>query len=322
MPTPDDLAGQVAALRASLIADAPTPATDEADMARVSEVALETIRAGKPQPRPTELRIRLAGKAIPGHDVPVASAAKILEAMQGAVTAVGSAVEKQKTVKSPRRPDGKRIGIRRATELRLNANISPGSVVFHLQGFAEDIGDPEDLTTGLSDTLVDVAISELFKVLRDAEEDSGDNLGHLTDRLRSHGAMVASKLKALAEVTSNSEVELDLGLWAASGARKQVYFRNRGAAAILEAVERNRERTEPAIEVIGTLNTVSDGVDKVRLTIDGGSPLLMDVSQEVGLTLGKLLGRRVVAEVETTITWKLATGRETSRHRLLAAAEA
>ena len=96
-------------------------------------------------------------------------------------------------------------------------------------------------------------------------------------------------------------------------------LKRRGAEAIKEAVERNRQRTEPET-LTGVLHTVSDGADKLRMTLDDDvTQLRMDVEPAVGLHLGAMLGQRVVAEVITTIKWKLASGKERRSYELLSA---
>ncbi len=95
----------------------------------------------------------------------------------------------------------------------------------------------------------------------------------------------------------------------------------RGADAIKEAVERNRERKQQ-ISVTGVLNTVSDGADMLRLTLDdGGKQVRMNVEPDVGVQLGPLLGKRVSAEVALTVKWNLATGREKFTYTMISATE-
>jgi hypothetical protein len=132
-------------------------------------------------------------------------------------------------------------------------------------------------------------------------------------------AMVGSKLNMLAEYAVESEIELDLGHRSPTGGRHSVILKRRGAEAIKEAVERNRQRTETET-ITGVLHTVSDGADKLRMTLDDEvTQLRMDVEPVVGLHLGAMLGQRVVAEVETTIKWKLASGKERRSYELLSA---
>ena len=55
--------------------------------------------------------------------------------------------------------------------------------------------------------------------------------------------------------------------------------------------------------------TLDDGVSQVRLRVEPG----------VGVGLGHLLGKRIVAEVTKTVKWKLASGREKRSYVLISA---
>jgi hypothetical protein len=306
-------------LRDRILTSALPPADDVADFMMVMGEARQTIEQDRIVPRGTEVRVRLAGDGVPGHDVPVHLAAQLLDALQGAITAVGSSLHKSEHIKAPKHADtGKRIGVRAATELRLSPTIGAGSVVFFLEGPAEKLRDDE-LIPVRADSLVDTAVVELFAVLKKADADSPDHIGQLTDELNRLGAMVGSKLNTLASFAVASDIELDLGHRSPSGDRHAVFLGRRGAEAINEAVERNRERVKPET-FTGVLNTVSDGADKLRMTLDDEkTQLRMDVEPAVGLHLGAMLGQRVVAETETTIKWKLASGKERRSYELLSA---
>jgi hypothetical protein len=307
-------------LRQRILAEAPPPAADPADFARVTREARLAISRGRVAPRGSEVRVRIAGAGVPGHDLPVHLAAQLLDALQGAITAVGSALHKSNKVKPPKDAAGKPLGIKKATELRLSSNIGAGSVVFFLEGTPEDLKGDELFTQG-SDGLVDLAVSELFGVLATAQSDDADQIGKLTSDLQRLGAMTASKLNRLAERTAENELELDLGHWSPSGSRKSAVLARRGADAIKDAIERNRVRHVRQV-LRGTLNTVSDGADMLRMTLDDDvTQRRLSVDPEIGVTLGSLLGKRVTAEVETTIRWKVASGRERRTYKLESAEE-
>lgn len=306
-------------LRRRILVEAPPPADDIADFMVLKSEARRIMEQDRIIPRGSQLRVRLAGMGVPGNDVPVHLAAQLLDALQGAITAVGSFVHKSDNVKTPKHADtGKRLGIKKATELRLSPTIGAGSVVFFLEGAAEKLRDDE-LIPVRANSLVDAAVVELFAILEKAESDSEDHIGELTDELKRLGAMAGSKLNTLAECAIESEIDLDLGHRSPSGDRHAVILKRRGAEAIKEAVERNRQRTEPET-LTGVLHTVSDGADKLRMTLDDDvTQLRMDVEPAVGLHLGAMLGQRVVAEVITTIKWKLASGKERRSYELLSA---
>ena len=60
---------------------------------------------------------------------------RLLNALQGAITAVGSSVQKSKHLKTPKDPQtGKRSGIKKATEMHLSPTIGSGSDCKHASG--------------------------------------------------------------------------------------------------------------------------------------------------------------------------------------------
>ncbi len=136
--------------------------------------------------------------------------------------------------------------------------------------------------------------------------------------MRKHGAMVASKLSKIAQRSLDSEIVLDLRHWSRAGRRGETRLSRRGATALHAAAERNRERTEPE-KAAGRLRTVSDGADQMRMTLDDGSNLQMSVDASQGVLLGPLLGKRVEVEMEVTVRWQLASGRETRSRSLVRA---
>ena len=99
MPTHDvepDAPIDLEALRARIIADAPPPAADPADFQLIADEARRAMERGDVVSRGTQLRFRLTGDGVRGNDIPVHSAARLLDALQGAITAVGSSVQKSK----------------------------------------------------------------------------------------------------------------------------------------------------------------------------------------------------------------------------------
>ena len=322
MPTHDvepDAPIDLEALRARIIADAPPPAADPADFQLIADEARRAMERGDVVSRGTQLRVRLTGDGVRGNDIPVHSAARLLDALQGAITAVGSSVQKSKHLKTPKDPQtGKRSGIKKATEMHLSPTIGSGSVVFFLEGEAEQLTGDELLPVG-TDGLLDTAVAEFFDVIKAAQSDDAGSIGLLTDILRKHGAMVASKLNSLAEETVNRDLELDMGHRAPSGGRNAATLQRRGSQAIKDAVDRNRDRTEE-VTLTGVLHTVSDGADMLRMTLDDGvSQVRLRVEPGVGVGLGHLLGKRIVAEVTETVKWKLASGREKRSYVLISA---
>ncbi|MGW4947206.1 hypothetical protein ACWEOZ_37100 [Actinoplanes sp. NPDC004185] len=306
-------------VRSRILETAPEPAEQSVDFARLTGEARWAIEHGELPPQRPEVRVRLFGDGVHGHTIAVHTAMQLLDSFQGAVTAVGSAMRRLTDARPSAGPDGKPIGIKKLTELKMNSNIGAGSVVFFLEGSAPPPLAQDGLVQTASDGFVDEALRSLLRVLETAQEDDPDDPSQLVEQMQRFGVQVASKLDALAEQAINNGIDVDLGLRSTGGRRAQAVLGRRGAAAIRYAVERNKTRSIQET-ILGRLRTVSDGADKIRVTLDDDiTQIKMGVEPDVGVTLGPLLGRRVVAEVETTITWKLATGKERRTYKLLTA---
>lgn len=308
-PQPDE----IAELRRQIIGAAEPPAEDVADFDRLANRALVTMTTGAAPAAATEIRVRLAGKGVPEHSVPVHVASQLLDGLQSTVTAVGSALRKRSDTPKHHR----KIGIKQATELTISPQIQSGSVVFFLEHVPaqSDEGTFSDIAV---ETVVDQATEKLFKVMESAERDDPDELGGLEVELQRLGAMVASKLDTLASNALAAEIDLDLGLRTPAGRRKSVVLRSRGAHAIRDAVDRSRER-ETFETVSGKLRTVSDGADKVRIELPDKTIIRAAVGNELGLNLGPWLGKIIDAEIESTVRWNLTTGKERKTHKLVGA---
>ena len=305
----------------SRLADLPgDPGRDADDFKRVAQRARAADLAGEELTPVTELRVRLAGGGVDGHYVPVHQASQLLDLLQGTITAIGSAVRKRDNLQTPKNQMGRRVGVKEATEFRFGPEVAPGSLIFHLVSSPKITPTPDATLpgTGQTDGLVDVAVRQLFDVLRVAETDEGADIGDLTETIRRYGSMVASKLSQLAKQSLAADIDLDLGHWSRSGSRGQSHMSNRGANAIRVAAERNKHRTEPET-LTGRLRTVSDGVDHLRLTRDDDTTIRIAVDPDLGLTLGPLLGKSVILHVSTDVKWQLTTGREVRTRHLVSA---
>lgn len=311
MTTPDEA---VRSLRQSILRDAPTPASDPADFARLQDEARTAMLTGRIEPPAPEVRVRLFGEGAEGHDIPVETASRILGTIQGIVTAVGSAVRNSGRM----RQTGKRLSLARATELRLSPTIGTGSVVFFLRGRPAPAPEQPALGTTGTNTLLDLALGDLFGLLRKAQADEGSDAGALIADIQRLGSRVASRLNALAEEAIEKGVDVDLGWRSPDGRRDAVQLERRAARAIQDAVEASREQVVQE-HVVGILHTASDGSDLIRLTPDAGKSLRMRVDPEIGATLGPLLTKRVAATVESRIIWHIASGREHIIRRLVSA---
>lgn len=313
-PALDDLLRRLATLRGD-------PGRDLDDFARISERARLADLTGELPPTVTELRVRLAGVGVDGNHVPVHHASQILDLIQGSVTAIASAARKRDRVTAPKDGRGRRVGIREATELRIGPETAPGSLVFHLSSSPHLISDSEEVLPGTeaSDGLVDVAVRRFFDVVGLAQGDKAEDIGVLSESIRRDGSIVASKLAQLADRALAAEVDLDLGHLSQSGRRSTAQLGSRGALALRAAAERNKRRTE-AEELTGVLRTVSDGADQLRLHRDDDKEVRIAVDPEIGVSLGPLLGKKVVIQVEAEVRWNLTSGKETRTRHLISAA--
>lgn len=310
------------ALRRLYLASAGDPIDDPAELDRLGARSLAGARGLPPRPDSPEVRIRMHGAGVPGHDLPVHTASVILDAFQGAVTAVGSALRRLKQAQLPS-VEGRRPSTAEVTELRLQADVAPGSVVFFLSGPVEQTTGLELPGTVSTETFLDVTLRRLFALLdeAEAEADSADQISSLVDDLRILGADAAVHLNKLVKRTLQSEVDLDLGWRNADGRRARASLQRRGGLALQDAIDRSRVQVDE-VTLVGTLHTVSDGSDLLRLELEDGKTVRIAVDAELGLTLGPLLGRRVEVVAERTTTRNITTGGTTTAYHVIRAEEA
>lgn len=312
MATPDE----VSVLRARILETAPDPAGDAVDFLRDVTRAAALATGQELGPDAPEVRVRLHGPGVVGHGVPVAAASGLLDALQGAVTAVGAARRRRRD-----RPAGDGAGRRppvvAATELWLHADVLPGSVVFFLTGPPESTTGGELAGTISTETFLDQTVRELFGVLDAAGSDSAAAPGELRDSLRGLGADATGRLDRLARRSLDSDVEVDLAWRNAAGGRARAALRRRGARALRDAADAARVQESEA-DFVGVLRTVSDGADLLRLArADNGKEIRLKVEQDAGAGLGGMLTHRVRVRAAVTTTWNLKRGTETSTYSLI-----
>lgn len=312
MGTADEVHGLLQRLEQYALDEGMSPASAPAEGARLVGLAREALVTGSVPARRTELFVRFAGVGVRDNRMPVARATELLERIQEAVTAIGSAEMKRAGVTRIRRA-GKAIGRREAMTLLMTPDVMPGSLVFRLEApdDADSIDAHQSKLTGTDhvDGVLDAAMGSLMNLIRAAEEDSSEDVGSLAEKMRPFGSIATSKLSQLAEQSQRADVEVDLGLWSRGGSRRREVLRARGARALRDAAERNKVRT--SIEVFeGVLRTVSDGADKWRLELPSGDDLTLTVDEVDATAAGALLLKRVRATVEVRTTWILASGKE------------
>lgn len=305
MTTPDQRAAALKARLAKASLDAPR---DSTELASISTHAM--LRdAGYPitEQRP-QLDVRLHGRAVPGHDVPVRQATSILGTIQEAVSACGQAVAKKATAAG-----SIHSAILHATELRFSPALGFGSVVFHLDGTSEQItGDEIPETTG-TETLLDLVFRTLFKIIDVAQIDDPAKSSPV-EHLRLLGPRTAKHLNDLAKEITESEIDVDF-TWRSRVESSKTTLGRRGALALKDAIERTKE--EVTIQRIrGTLSTVSTLVHP-QLLADDGQRINLAVTPEAAAHLGAYYNRRVEVQVEQSRNWNITTGRETYTYKLI-----
>lgn len=318
MTTPSDSAPQpvdLDALRAQILSNVEDPAETPEDFARVAAEARRAIATGSVRRRPSALRVRLFGLGVLEHEIPVHSAARILDALQGAVTATGEAVRRKGALPATSK-DAQRTTAE-ATELFLSPRIAPGSVVFFLEAREKRPAAGGQLVNEDVDGLVDVAVQRLFDVLDLAGGEEVAERQALEESMRDLGVRAASRIAGLANASLQEDVEVDLALRTPRGRRAKGTLTRRTSVALQHAFAQASDRVERH-QLVGILHTVSDGADPLRMEVEGQRPdIRLAVEAQVGAGLGPLLGRRISADVEVTVKWQAASGRETRSYRLL-----
>ncbi|MGW4878931.1 hypothetical protein ACWEPI_20510 [Streptomyces sp. NPDC004262] len=306
MPTSDERA---AALRSRLEhLDLPTAPNDSSALTRMSLQSMMRDSGVAPQERDPRLDVRLHGAAIPAHDVPVREATSILGSLQEAVSACGQAIAQKATAAG-----SLSASILRATELRFSPALGFGSVVFHLGGATEALTGDEIPETIGTETLLDKVFQELFMVLDFAEKDQIME-NDAVEQLRHLGPRLAKHLNELAKEIMDSEIDVGL-TWRSRSFSADTALKRRGALALKDAIERNREEVSRQT-LSGVLSTVSTVVRPQLTTLDGRR-IDMSVDVNVAATLGSFYNREVEVDVEVRRLWSIATDRETLNYKLL-----
>lgn len=311
-------------LEATILANAPeVPMKSPAELSEASARAHRAIVQGTYGNEPTELRVRLHGDGVLGHQVPADQAGALLKQTQLVVRWIGARLRNLSDEKQLPAKKGDRLAVKDATRLFLRPQLGAGSLIFDLVGAdhtdsADDDGQGQ-VVDGASqvDALLDRALLELLAIVDSSEADSPEALGELSEYVARMGPRVASQLRQLSTHVTDEEINIELRWRSPRGSQKSSNLTRRGALAIKDAVDRNKVRTDE-IHITGLLETVSAGKDQVRIETPE-EPFKMDVDADLGVTLGNLLHREVTARVERTTTWH-NSGKETKDYRLLGVA--
>ncbi|SDY82688.1 hypothetical protein SAMN05661080_04728 [Modestobacter sp. DSM 44400] len=167
------------------------------------------------------------------------------------------------------------------------------------------------------DGLVDVAVQRLFDVLDLAGAEQVADRQTLEESMRELGVRAAARIAGLANASLQEDVEVDLALRTPRGRRAKGLLSRRASVALQHAFAQASDRVERH-HLVGILHTVSDGPDLLRMEVEGArGDLRLAVQPQVGAGLGPLLSKRIAADVEVTVKWHAASGRETRSYRLL-----
>lgn len=320
MSSASDRARLVQEARDRILAAAPQPFDDIAEVVRRSTRAHQKQVTGDRSVDPSEVLVRFHGKGVHGHLLAMDYAGQLLSDLQKTITWIGSRIRKdldQTAIASGKRLTH-RSGIKESTRLYLQPQLSAGSLVFHLVAAQVDDQEAQALpVSGELETMLDQSMKRLMSIIGSAQDDSGGDLGELTSAIQQLGPRVASSLDRLADNVVKHEINVDLTWSHAVGARQAAKLGRRGALAIQDAVTRNRVRSS-TIDLVGLLETVSVGKDPIRIETGDGVVYKMSVAPDLGARLGVLLHQRVAARATETVTWHVS-GKETKRYVLLAA---
>lgn len=318
-------ADRLRALEASILEGTSDESPDSpAEVSEISARAHRAIVRGTYGNEPTELRVRLHGDGVVGHQVPADQAGALLRQTQLVVRWIGARLRTLADEKQMPAKKGERLAVKDATRLFLQPQFGAGSLIFDLVGADHAAGEGDDdqgqVVDGAShvDALIDRALLELLSIVDSSEADSPEALGELSNYVARMGPRVASQLKQLSTHVTEDEINIELRWRSPRGSQKRSNLTRRGALAIKDAVDRNKVRTDE-IFITGMLETVSTGKDQVRIETPE-EPFKMDVDAELGVTLGNLLHREVTARVERKTIWH-NSGRETMDYWLLAVTE-
>lgn len=306
MTTPDE---RLEDLRRRALAADIDPVSDPEELARLSVRALLTDVGAPVRPDRPEMDIRLHGPGISGHQVPVREATAILSSIQESIASIGQALRHEPTSRGVIQTE-----VLKATELRISPTVGTGSVIFHLTGPGEEVSGNEAVALTGTDTLVDMAMRELFSLVEQSEAHELTT-NTLAQELRRLGPRVAKHLSELVKSVVEDEINVDFTWRNPRGRRQRASLQRRSALVIHEAIQRNKVEMK-VVELTGTLETVST-VKKAELKTDDQGRVLLSVDTGMAGSLGPFFNQQVGVSAEQTTKWSTNTGKETRTFRLL-----
>lgn len=306
----DDQRDRVEALRQRIRA-ARSNLPDAPDIAALQRLGDEDLqRQLGIDPRSDGLDVRLHGKGVVDHHVPVRKATAILSSIQETITAIGQAVTRTPTSRGTIER-----WIQDATQLTLSPRLSTGSLVFHLANRAAQEPALFNSVEPGSTSLVDDAVVEMMGVLNQGEDGVADgDVQPLAARLRRFGPRTGKHLHDLVTRVVEDDIDVEM-VWRSTKRPTRVDLRRDGASLVRDAITRN-EHDSSVVQVTGRLQTVSV-VRSADLITDDGLRYKIVVPAEWRPLLGRYFNRTVDATLRELVTWSTATGVERRTYELV-----
>lgn len=248
--------------------DDPLPTSSE-ELSRISQEVAST-RARDDDSRVLASRgwLRLFGRGVDGHRASFGAVGEAMLLAQRAVTAIGAALEGQKSIKGRFSTE-----VAARTRLSLEAAPLPGSVLLSIRPEMSPSDDlypkgEHPLFDGDQRTLADRSLEALIQVIMTASDSSAD-AEPLVQQIDDLGPRVAATLDGFAESLISGGFDIELA-WSRPSTTMQRGIMKLPATQWLHEVVTGRDLDAEATQVSGRLHTISDVSKWVLETSDDG----------------------------------------------------
>lgn len=286
------------------------------DFTRAGIEAMVAQEAGTARVLNSTGHLRFTGVAVVGHSAELDTLARLSQAWQRAVSAIGAAVEGIKTVRGQLPTD-----VVRRTRLMLTASPAPGSVVFHIEPKespmleAEPGGQPAITDEVTPRPLADQASSLLVELLYEGGKGELSAVDALASHLSELGPRVGSAIDRLARAIEDGNVTLDVAWREPARPTRRAVVTPAQAKFIAQVVE-GRGLNAGRETFVGNLATISDRQQWVLELGDKTVHLDMSELETADLTRWKV---RDLVEVDVrTAVQERPDGRVDRRYTMLA----
>lgn len=256
-----------------------------------------------------ELRLRFSGPSIVDHQFSVRSASRAILAVQETLSSLGASLIEH-VGRAGRWP----TEILAATELKFTPKVMPGSLEFALVHVETN---DNALIPSDHDELFDRSTHALLNLFNDLADDSVAD-GSVATQLAEFGPRTSKHLYDFAQVLVGEGLSVALELEARDGEIRKAGIGKRSAAYLKELATASATSKEKR-SLIGQLITVSE-VDRQGLLLEDGTKVLLEADKSLQDELASYYRKRVLAEVEETLTVNLSTGNESRSYVLHALA--